>query len=319
MELAIATKGLARNFGRHRALDGIDLAVPAGSVYGFLGQNGAGKTTTIRLLLGLLRPSAGSISVFGTDPSVDRCGAARMIGALVEAPSHYDHLSGRENLAVTRMLIGCERSEVDRLLELVDLRDAANRRVGGYSLGMRQRLGIARALMGSPRLLILDEPTNGLDPAGIRELRALIARLREEEGVTLLISSHLLSEIEQVASHVGLIHDGHLLVQSPIGSLKGQQRKTVRLTVDRPEAVRLLLATMGIEARAEQENVVRVADGSADLAAREIATINFVMVENGIMVSGIDVSEPCLEETIMNAMSNGASSRASATRLAMAA
>jgi ABC-2 type transport system ATP-binding protein len=319
MELAVATKGLARNFGRHRVLDGIDLAVPVQSVYGFLGQNGAGKTTTIRLLLGLLRPSAGSISIFGTDLAVDRRGAARMIGALVETPSHYDHLSGRENLAVTRMLIGCERSSVDRLLELVDLRDAANRRVGGYSLGMRQRLGIARALMGSPRLLILDEPTNGLDPAGIRELRALIARLREQEGVTFLISSHLLTHVEQVASHIGLIHAGRLLVQAPIGSLKAQQRKTVRLTVDRPEAVRSLLAGMGIETRAERGNVVRVADVSADLAAREIATINFVMVENGIMVSGIDVSEPCLEETIMGAISNAVSSGASAMPLAMAA
>ncbi len=245
MKTAIETAGLGRRFGRQMGVDGVNLLVPERAVYGFLGQNGAGKTTTIRLLLGLLKPTAGTASIFGLDVQRSRCEAARLIGALVETPFHYDHLTGRENLAITRRLLAADKSEIDRVLETVDLTYAADRRVGGYSLGMRQRLGVARALIGKPRLLLLDEPTNGLDPHGILDMRKLIGSLPEREGVTMFVSSHILAEVEQTATHVGLMHQGRLLIQSSVVALRAGQTKTVRLKVDRPPETIALLRTMG--------------------------------------------------------------------------
>jgi ABC-2 type transport system ATP-binding protein len=277
--------------------------VPERAVYGFLGQNGAGKTTTIRMLLGLLKPSAGSASIFGLDVATKRRESARLIGAMVETPCHYDHLSGRANLDITRRLLGAATTEIDRVLELVELRDSADRRVGGYSLGMKQRLGVARALIGRPKLLILDEPTNGLDPNGIRDMRRLIGSLPEREGVTLLVSSHVLAEIEQVATHLGLMHQGRLLVQAPVAELKARQTRTVRFRVDKPGMLVALLATMGIEAAIEAAGQVRVADACSEVAARDVATINFMMVERGIAVSGIEVAEASLEDIFMRTVS----------------
>lgn len=296
MRNAIETRDLVRSFGRHRAVDGIDLVVPERSVYGFLGQNGAGKTTTIRLLLGLLKPTSGSAHIFGLDVASRRCEAAALTGAMVETPSHYDHLTGRQNLDISRRLLGQPATEIDRVLELVDLAYAADRRVGGYSLGMRQRLGVARALLGGPKLLILDEPTNGLDPNGIRDMRQLIAALPERDGVTLLVSSHVLPEIEQVATHLGLMHEGRLLIQASVADLKAEQSRNVRFRVTRPATLVGLLAGIGIEAALEGEGVVRVAPHCADAAARDIVRINVMMVEKGIGVLGIEVAEPSLED-----------------------
>jgi ABC-2 type transport system ATP-binding protein len=274
MKTAIATAGLGRSFGEHVAVDGVDLLVPERAVYGFLGQNGAGKTTTIRLLLGLLKPTAGTASIFGLDVRRNRREAARLIGALVETPSHYDHLTARENLAITRRLLGAEKSEIDRVLETVDMTYAADRRVGGYSLGMRQRLGIARALIGRPRLLLLDEPTNGLDPHGILDMRKLIGSLPEREGITMFVSSHILAEVEQTATHLGLMHEGRLLLQSPVAELRARQTKIVRLKVDRPADTIALLRTMGMEATRQEQDRVLVEPASSEAAARELATIN---------------------------------------------
>ena len=317
MELAIETKELARRFGSQRAVDGIDLAVPERAIYGFLGQNGAGKTTTIRLLLGLLRPSAGSARIFGLDVARRRREAASLIGAMVETPSHYDHLTGRRNLEITRRLLGAPRTDVDRVLDLVDLRVEADRRVGGYSLGMRQRLGLARALLGRPKLLILDEPTNGLDPHGIRDMRQLIGELPEREGVTLLVSSHVLAEVEQVATHLGLMHEGKLLIQAAVAELKASQARTVRFRVDRPATLVSLLASLGIASEAEGPASVRVAPASADAAARDVARINAMMVERGLAVSGIHVAEPSLEDIFVAA--TGAPSSAHSPTLKLAA
>ncbi len=296
MKAAIETSELGRRFGKEVAVEGVNLAVPERAVYGFLGQNGAGKTTTIRLLLGLLKPSAGTASVFGLDVHRNPREVARLIGALVETPCHYDHLTGRENLAITRRLLGSEKSEIDRVLDTVDLTYAADRRVGGYSLGMRQRLGVARALIGKPRLLLLDEPTNGLDPHGILDMRRLIGSLPEREGVTMFVSSHILAEMEQTATHVGLMHKGKLLLQSPVGALRARQTKTVRLKVDRPAEAIALLGTMGIDAAQRDQDQVLVAPGSSEAAARDIATINFILVEQGIRVCGLEVLEPSLED-----------------------
>ncbi|CAN5462435.1 ABC transporter ATP-binding protein [soil metagenome] len=235
---ALETHGLKKRFGKVPwAVNGVSLHVPRRAIYGFLGANGAGKTTTIKLLLGLLRPDEGSIRLFGEDM---RAARSRPIGALVETPALYDHLTGIENLDLTRRILGLPRVEITRVLSIVELTDAGNRRAGGYSLGMRQRLGIARALLGSPRLLILDEPTNGLDPDGIRDMRDLLRRLPATGDVTLIVSSHQLGEIEQVASHVGLLHQGKLLTEAPLAELLGGPRAIEVATEDRARSALLL-------------------------------------------------------------------------------
>jgi ABC-2 type transport system ATP-binding protein len=216
MSPALETHGLTKIFGkRPPSVDNLSITVPRRSIYGFLGANGAGKTTTLKLVLRLMRPNAGTIRLFG-EPASAGLGT---VGALIEAPSLYDHLTGRENLDISRRLLGLPAMEIGRVLEIVGLSHAARQRVGGYSLGMRQRLAIARALLGSPRLLILDEPANGLDPDGIRDMRGLLRQLPETGDVTLIVSSHLLSEVEQVATHVGLIHHGRLLLEAPLAEL----------------------------------------------------------------------------------------------------
>jgi ABC-2 type transport system ATP-binding protein len=217
MNYAITSHGLTRHFGKQTVVEDLDLAVREGAITAFLGPNGAGKTTTISLLLGLLKPSAGSAEVLSRPPGHPE--ALAQIGALVESPSLYDHLTGWENLEITRLLRGLSPSDVDRVLGLVDLAQDARRPVREYSLGMRQRLGVALALMGEPQLLILDEPTNGLDPAGIQDMRELIRRMPRETGAAVFLSSHLLAEVEQVAQDLVVIHKGRLRYQGPTEGL----------------------------------------------------------------------------------------------------
>ena len=209
----IETRELSRRFGSKLAVKDLNLLVPAAGVYGFLGPNGAGKTTAIRMLLGLIKPTVGEVFMFGLPLHKNRITLMRRVGALVESPSLYPHLTGRENLEVTRRLIGAQFKLINLALDIVKLTKDADRRVREYSLGMRQRLGLALALLNQPQLLILDEPTNGLDPAGIHEMRDLIRRLPDDAGVTVFLSSHLLREVEQIASHIGIIHEGRLLFQ----------------------------------------------------------------------------------------------------------
>jgi ABC-2 type transport system ATP-binding protein len=231
---AIETIGLTRRFGKVTAVDNLDLMVRSGTIYGFLGPNGAGKTTTIRLLLGLIRPDAGAVRVFGMPLRTNRLAVLRKVGALVEAPALYPNLTGRENLRATQELVGLPRSRIDESLRLVGLTRDADRLVGGYSLGMRQRLGLALALLGEPELLVLDEPTNGLDPAGIQEMRELIRGLPGQHGITVFLSSHLLGEVEQIARDVGIIGSGKLLFQGTLPELLGQHGERFLLDVDRP-------------------------------------------------------------------------------------
>lgn len=241
MTTALATRNLSKRFDDRLAVDDVSLTVPEGAIYGFLGANGAGKTTSLRLMLGLLRPEAGRIEIFG-QPAGHR--SAPRIGALIEQPSLYPHLTGRENLELTGRLLGLDAIEIARVLTIVDLTSAANQRVGTYSLGMRQRLAIARALLGRPRLVILDEPTNGLDPEGISDMRALLRRLPEVDGATLIVSSHQLAELERVATHVGLLHRGRLLLERPIADLLGGAQKLEVGTAD-PAASALILGRAG--------------------------------------------------------------------------
>ncbi|MGB8636085.1 MAG: ATP-binding cassette domain-containing protein, partial [Rhodanobacteraceae bacterium] len=205
MSLAIHTEHLTRRFGPRLAVDRVSLHVPERSIYGFLGRNGAGKTTTLRMLLGLLHPDAGRAIVAGVDVNADRIKAARQTGALLEAQGFYTQLSGADNLDMVRRLRGLPRSELGRVLSLTEMQAHASRPVADYSLGMRQRLGLARAMLGSPPVLLLDEPTNGLDPEGMADMRTFLRELPERTGATVLLSSHLLGEIEHTATHVGIL------------------------------------------------------------------------------------------------------------------
>ena len=303
MTAAIESEGLRKRFGRREAVAGVDLRVPAGAVYAFLGQNGAGKTTTIRLLLGLLRFTSGRVRVFGRDVARERIAAARGVGSLVETPAIYDRLTGRENLDIQRRMLGAPRLEVDRVLEVVDLQDAAGRMAGGYSLGMRQRLGLARALIGRPRLLVLDEPTNGLDPDGIREMRELLRGLPEQDGITVFMSSHLLNEIEQIATHVGLMHAGRLLAQSTLAELKGAEGRELEARVEDAPRAAAALAGAGLLCWATGARSLAVRVPARESGDRFAAEVNRALVERGFAVSRLLRPEPTLEQVYLRMVS----------------
>ncbi|MCC3157807.1 ATP-binding cassette domain-containing protein [Hymenobacter sp. 15J16-1T3B] len=239
--LLVETRALSFGFGPRQVLHQLDLQVPAGSIYGFLGPNGAGKSTTLRLLLGLLPAPAGTVHLFGHDQARHRLAALGQVGALIEMPSLYDHLSGRDNLEVTRRLRGLPAGRTAEVLATVGLSADAHRPAREYSLGMRQRLGLALALLPDPQLLILDEPTNGLDPNGIIEMRALLQTLQREHGKTILLSSHLISEIERVATHVGVLQQGRLAFQGSVAELQRRQQGHAQVVIDTDDAARCQL------------------------------------------------------------------------------
>ena len=290
--LAIETRDLRRRFGPTLAVDGVSLSVPRGCVYGFMGRNGAGKTTTLKMLLGLVRPDAGTIYIAGRNALADRLGAARCVGALLEAHGFYAHLSGRENLDLTRSLLGLRRSELDRVLDIVGLTPDAGRRVGGYSLGMRQRLGIARALLGSPEVLILDEPTNGLDPDGIADMRDFLRTLPARANATVLLSSHLLGEVEQVADRVGIIHQGRLVLQDDLATLRAGQAPQLRLGCDAPDRARALILSMGLTPDPDSDRITLTPGADVRETAR---ALNRGLVEAGIGVHELTPQARSLE------------------------
>ena len=231
--LVIRTSGLSYHYSKQAAtLSGINLEVERGSVYGFLGPNGSGKTTTLSLLLGLLNSQQGEIEIFGQHLHANRSAILRKTGSLIEAPSLYGQLTAKENLEIYRPLYGVPKSRVGEVLRIAGLADAGNKLVKKFSLGMKQRLAIALALLPSPQLLVLDEPSNGLDPAGIIELRELIRKLNREMGMTILISSHLLSEVEKMVTHVGIIVKGKMLFQGLLADLHRLQQKGARLFIN---------------------------------------------------------------------------------------
>ena len=291
---AIETRGLTRRFGARTAVDAISMTVPDRSVYGFLGRNGAGKTTTLKMLLGLLKPTAGSAFVCGFDVARDRIAAARRIGALLEAHGLYPNLSGRENLDLTRTLLGLPATEVDRALEVVEMSEHARRRVSDYSLGMRQRLGLARAMLGAPPVLVLDEPTNGLDPDGIADMRRFLKALPDRTGATVLLSSHLLGEIEQTATHVGIVHEGRLVLEGDLASLKADQAPEIALRVDDPvRAARVLRDHDLTVTEAGDELIARLRPGYDHDAA--VAGLNRALVSAGVGVFAVGARTRSLE------------------------
>ena len=238
----IETRDLCKRYGGVMRVAHLDLDVPEGSVYGFLGPNGAGKSTTLKMILGLVRPTAGSIRVLGKSmDSKNRLAVLRQVGSLIESPSYYGHLTGEENLRIVQTLRGVPEKNIREVLQIVRLDGQRGKRVAHYSLGMKQRLGLAAALLGYPKLLILDEPTNGLDPAGIQEMRELICSLPARFGMTVLVSSHLLSEIDQMADHVGIIREGELVFQDTLETLHRHSRHNLALrTGDNEGALKLL-------------------------------------------------------------------------------
>ena len=302
-ELALASNGLTKQFRSGQiAVDGIDLAVPAGAVYGFLGPNGSGKTTTIRMLLGLIRPTAGRHSVLGLDMPNGQTEALPLVGSLVEGPAFYPHLSGRDNL---RRLDAADRSadrptartRIDKALDRVGLLAAADKRYKAYSLGMKQRLGIATSLLRPRRLVILDEPTNGLDPQGTREVRSLIRQIAAD-GTTVFVSSHLLAEVEQICTHVGVMRSGKLVFQGPLSDLRGQARLLVRTS--EPDLAARVLTGLGL---------ARVAAGgrevTADLGDMLPEVINERLVRAGVPVAGLETPHRSLEDEFVELTGEG--------------
>lgn len=294
--LAVETRGLRYRFSDGGGVDGIDLQVPRGAVYALLGANGSGKTTTIRMLLGLLRPQGGTLRVLGRPDPARSAEVRRAIGALVEAPSLYPHLSGRRNLEVTARLLGVPRSKVDRILDEVGLegRDR-DRRVRDYSLGMKQRLGLALALVGDPELLVLDEPGNGLDPAGMLQMRKAVAALARERGITVLLSSHLLGEVEQLATHVSVIKAGRLRYQGSLAGLVPATGGELRIATTRPAEALARLAALAIPAAVIEGDALRI-DLAADApAGGEDGALLRRLVEGGVPFHAFHRRRPTLE------------------------
>ena len=252
MQTVIETKALCKQYGPHTAVDHVELHVPQGCVYGFIGPNGAGKSTTMKMLLGLIHPTAGRVRLLGQElTEKSRLPLLRQTGSLIESPAGYLHLTAQENLEIVADLKGVPHKDIGRVLDIVHLTQDRNRRVGQYSLGMKQRLGIAMALLGSPKLLILDEPTNGLDPAGIQEMRALIRNMPAATGATVLISSHLLGEMEQMVEHVGIIDHGRMLFEGPLTELQRHSKGALTLRLLDPAKAAPILRANGLTAHSD--------------------------------------------------------------------
>ena len=297
MQTVITTKGLCKAYGRQFAVDHLDLAVPEGCVYGFIGPNGAGKSTTMKMLLGLIHPSAGQVTLLGQPMNAqNRLALLQKTGSLIESPAGYGHLTGQENLEIVADLKGVPRKDIARVLDIVHLTGDKYRKVREYSLGMRQRLGIAQALLGSPQLLILDEPTNGLDPAGIQEMRALIAGMPDACGATVLISSHLLSELEQIVRQVGILNKGRLLFQGPLRELQRHSLGDIELRVLRPQKAAETLRQSGIRAEAGADGLFTLPPLRAELLAELVHTL----ADRGAGVVGISRRTKTLEEIFLS-------------------
>jgi ABC-2 type transport system ATP-binding protein len=288
----VEARGLVKRYGDVLAVDNVDLTVRAGDVYGYLGPNGAGKTTSLRILLGLIRPSAGTAKLFGRDPQHDGARALDGVAGFVEAPRFYPYLTGRRNLELCAAFDGDGApSRIDESLALVELTDRARHKFGGYSHGMKQRLGIAASLLRAPRLLILDEPTTGLDPAGMRDMRALVRRLAGE-GITVLLSSHLLAEVEELCDRVAIIRSGRIVYEGSLAELKQSARSGYRLrTTDNDRALDVARAQRGIDH--VEPRGLEIAFEAAEAA---VGDLSVALVEAGVAILALAPSAASLEE-----------------------
>ena len=297
-ECCVETVDLTHRFSEaEAALDRVNLRVAEGSIYGFLGPNGAGKTTTLKLILGLLKKQRGEVYVFGRPFTDDRVETLRRVGSMIESPSIYAHLTAAENLQVLRRVYGCPQRRVEEVLELVGLARAGRKRAGQFSLGMKQRLGLALALLHTPTLLVLDEPTNGLDPNGILEMRGLLRTLNRERGVTILVSSHLLSEVEKLVTHVGIINRGRLLFQGTLAELMDRRRESASVVfgTDDDAKAGLVIRGLGLSPSVGPEGVA-----VRGLAKERVAGVNRALVQSGVGVFQIGKVESDLEQIFLD-------------------
>ena len=295
MGTVITTDSLTKTYGKKDVVKDLDLRVPGGSIYGFLGPNGAGKSTTMKMILGLIKPSKGEITVLGKEVNEkNRLSVLRNTGSLIEAPSYYGHLSGVENFEILCTLKNVPLSEIQRVLKIVRMEKQKDKKVSQYSLGMKQRLGLAAALLGNPKILLLDEPTNGLDPAGIQEMRELVCSLPKQYGMTVLVSSHLLSEIDQMATHVGIINQGELIFQDSLSALHKHSRSRLILKTDNDTAALSVLLSFGLSASLEGKTLCLKTTDNATV----IKTVN-VLVQSGIGILRLNEQQMSLEDIFL--------------------
>ena len=298
MTYSIETKNLSHQFSPGNALlKNINLKVPEGSIFGFLGKNGAGKTTTLKLILGLLKIQQGDVSIFGQTLAKHRISILKEIGSLIESPSFYGHLSARDNLMILQKIYQCPKERIEEVLAVVGLADVGKKKVHQFSLGMKQRLSIGIALLHQPKLLILDEPTNGLDPNGIIEIRTLLKNINAKFGTTIIISSHLLSEIEKMVSHLAIINEGTLVFQGAFDALKLKQKElaTIKIeTNDLPETCEILIAR-GLQPTIKQEAVI-----IKSVAPSELAQIIKTLIIKGLEVYQVTGETMDLEAMFIN-------------------
>lgn len=297
----IRTISLTKRYGTTPAVNDLSLTVEKGEIYGFLGNNGAGKTTTLRMLLGLAKPDSGSIEILGKKIRPGEKMLSR-VGSLIEAPGFYPNLTARENLMIFVHLLGISKADqIDRLLEMARLTMAADKKVGTFSMGMKQRLGIVRTLIADPELLILDEPTNGLDPNGIVEVRQFLKKLNRERQITILLSSHQLSEVEVLADRIGILHQGKLLDEITLSDFARSKRRYLRIQVDRtPAAVRLLEQELAITDYQVHEDELRIFERLDDAPV-----INRRLLEGDVAVHHLSTVRPTLEDHYVQLTSGG--------------
>ena len=299
----IETNDLCKQYGNALRVAHLDLDVPEGSVYGFLGPNGAGKSTTLKMILGLVRPTAGDIRVLGKKmDGGNRLAVLRQVGSLIESPSYYGHLTGEENLRIVQTLRGVPEKNIREVLQIVRLDGQRGKRLAHYSLGMKQRLGLAAALLGYPKLLILDEPTNGLDPAGIQEMRELICSLPERFGMTVVVSSHLLSEIDQMADHVAIIREGELVFQDTLEALHGRSRHHLALRTTNNAVARAVLQERSVPCQ-EEEGYLILPILSDELAAQ----LTRLLAERHLGVIRLEERQKSLEDIFLELTGKAAS------------
>lgn len=297
-EVILKTYNITKKYGNQLAVDNVNMTIKKGEIYGFIGQNGAGKTTLIRLITGLIHKSAGEIELLGANGENELNKARTMIGSLIETPSFYTNMTARENLEVSRLVRDIPGKKcIDEVLDLVGLKDVEKKKVKNFSLGMRQRLGIANALMGNPKLLILDEPINGLDPMGIIEIRELLKKINKEKDMTILISSHILSELSELATTYGIISKGKLIEEITAKELSEKCRQYISLKVDdTSRAVTLLERELGISDYEVLENKNIKVFSNLD----NVGAVNYLLSKSGVIVESINVKGENLEEYFMN-------------------
>lgn len=299
MKYAIEIENLTKSYRGVKAVDNLSMHVPEGKVYGFLGMNGAGKTTTIRMITGLIRQEEGRIAVFGRDTVRDRIQVAGYIGAIVETPGFYENLTAFENLAITTELYDVSKKRIGEVLETVGLSDVGKKKAKEFSLGMKQRLGIANAMVHSPKILILDEPTNGLDPAGIKDTREFLRKLADNFGITIMVSSHILSEVQQVADYAGIISKGRLVQEIDIHSLKAEDQSCLLLQVDKTEKALDILKDMRLNFKVDSESIKVICKRGMN------CIINRNLVSGGIDVYSLSPVQDNLEDMFLSIIEGG--------------